>query len=94
LPIPVENSPMILTIHTAHPEPRAIHKAAEILAAGGIVIYPTDTVYGLGCSVENKNAIERIHLIKRRGPTSRSVRLFRPHEHQQLCASAMPRSRL
>jgi tRNA threonylcarbamoyl adenosine modification protein (Sua5/YciO/YrdC/YwlC family) len=56
---------MILTIHTAHPEPRAIHKAAEILAAGGIVIYPTDTVYGLGCSVENKNAIERIHLIKR-----------------------------
>jgi len=56
---------MILTIHTAHPEPRAIHRAAEILSAGGIVIYPTDTVYGLGCSVENKNAIERIHLIKR-----------------------------
>ena len=56
---------MILTIHTAHPEPRAIHKAAEILAAGGIVIYPTDTVYGLGCSVENKNAIEKIYLIKR-----------------------------
>jgi tRNA threonylcarbamoyl adenosine modification protein (Sua5/YciO/YrdC/YwlC family) len=56
---------MILTIHTSHPEPRAIAKAAEILAAGGIVIYPTDTVYGLGCSVENKNAIERIHLIKR-----------------------------
>jgi tRNA threonylcarbamoyl adenosine modification protein (Sua5/YciO/YrdC/YwlC family) len=56
---------MILAIHTAHPEPRAIAKAAEILAAGGIVVYPTDTVYGLGCSVENKNAIERIHLIKR-----------------------------
>jgi len=56
---------MILTLHTEHPEPRAINRAAEILAAGGIVIYPTDTVYGLGCSIENKNAIERIHLIKR-----------------------------
>lgn len=56
---------MILTIHTAHPEGRAISKAAEILAAGGLVIYPTDTVYGLGCSIEDKNAIERIHLIKR-----------------------------
>ncbi len=56
---------MILSIHTAHPEPRAIHRAADVLAAGGIVIYPTDTVYGLGCSVESKTAIERIYLIKR-----------------------------
>jgi tRNA threonylcarbamoyl adenosine modification protein (Sua5/YciO/YrdC/YwlC family) len=56
---------MILTIHTENPETRVIRKAAEILAAGGVIIYPTDTVYGLGCSVENKNAIERIYLIKR-----------------------------
>jgi tRNA threonylcarbamoyl adenosine modification protein (Sua5/YciO/YrdC/YwlC family) len=59
---------MILKIHIENPEVRAVKKAAEILAAGGIVIYPTDTVYGLGCSVENKNAIERIHLIKRQRP--------------------------
>ncbi len=56
---------MILTIHTDNPETRVIRRAAEILASGGIIIYPTDTVYGLGCSVENKNAIERIHLVKR-----------------------------
>jgi tRNA threonylcarbamoyl adenosine modification protein (Sua5/YciO/YrdC/YwlC family) len=56
---------MIVKIHPENPEPRFIRKAAEIMAAGGIVIYPTDTVYGLGCSVENKNAIERIYLIKR-----------------------------
>lgn len=59
---------MIVTMHTENPEPRFVRKAAEILAAGGIIIYPTDTVYGLGCSVENKNAIERIHLIKRQAP--------------------------
>jgi tRNA threonylcarbamoyl adenosine modification protein (Sua5/YciO/YrdC/YwlC family) len=56
---------MILSIHPVTPEVRVIRKAAEVLAAGGIVIYPTDTVYGLGCSIENKNAIERIYLIKR-----------------------------
>ena len=56
---------MILTVHPKNPEPRHIARAAEILAAGGIIIYPTDTVYGIGCSVEDKNAIERIHYIKR-----------------------------
>ncbi len=55
---------MIAKIHPVNPEPRLIRKAAEILIAGGVVIYPTDTVYGFGCSIENKDAIERIHLIK------------------------------
>lgn len=56
---------MILHIHLDNPAPRTVKKAAEVLAAGGIVIYPTDTVYGLGCSVEDKNAIERVYMIKR-----------------------------
>ncbi len=55
---------MHFAIHPQNPEPRAVKKAAESLAAGGVVIYPTDTVYGLGCSVEQRNAIERIYLIK------------------------------
>jgi tRNA threonylcarbamoyl adenosine modification protein (Sua5/YciO/YrdC/YwlC family) len=59
---------MILTVHPRNPEPRSIRRAAEILLAGGIVIYPTDTVYGIGCSVENKIAIERIYLIKKQRP--------------------------
>jgi tRNA threonylcarbamoyl adenosine modification protein (Sua5/YciO/YrdC/YwlC family) len=55
---------MRISIHPVDPEPRQIRKAGEILRSGGIVIYPTDTVYGLGCSIEDKNAIERIYLIK------------------------------
>ncbi len=55
---------MRFIIHPQNPEPRAVKKAAESLAAGGIVIYPTDTVYGMGCSVEKRDAIERIYLIK------------------------------
>jgi len=56
---------MILNVHTVNPEPRVVRRAADVLAGGGIIIYPTDTVYGLGCSVTDKNAIERIHLVKR-----------------------------
>ena len=55
---------MRLAIHPINPEPRLIERAVEVLRAGGIIIYPTDKVYGIGCSIESKNAIERIHLIK------------------------------
>ena len=44
---------------------RLIKKAVEILKQGGLVIYPTDTVYGLGCALSNKKGIERIYAIKR-----------------------------
>ena len=56
---------MVFKIHPKNPEPRLIVKSADILRSGGLVIYPTDTVYGIGCSVEDKNAIEKIYLIKR-----------------------------
>lgn len=56
---------MILKIHTTTPETRVVRKAAEVLAAGGTLIYPTDTVYGLGCSIESHDALERIYLLKR-----------------------------
>lgn len=56
---------MILKVHLDNPQPRAIQKAAEVLKAGGAVIYPTDTVYGIGTSIEDKNAIEKIHSLKR-----------------------------
>jgi tRNA threonylcarbamoyl adenosine modification protein (Sua5/YciO/YrdC/YwlC family) len=55
---------MILKIHPENPEPRVVKRAAEVLAAGGLIIYPTDTVYGIGCNVADKNAIERIYMIK------------------------------
>ncbi len=55
---------MIFKVHLSNPEQRVVTKAAETLQAGGVIIYPTDTVYGLGCSINAKDAIERIHLIK------------------------------
>ncbi len=56
---------MILTIHPVTPEQRLVGKAVDRLRAGGVIIYPTDTVYGIGCSVTDKSAIERVYLIKR-----------------------------
>jgi tRNA threonylcarbamoyl adenosine modification protein (Sua5/YciO/YrdC/YwlC family) len=55
---------MILTIHPKDPQDRLIKKAAEVLRAGGVIIYPTDTVYGFGCDIFQPKAIERICRIK------------------------------
>lgn len=57
---------MLITINPQNPQPRLIRKVGDILRAGGIVIYPTDTVYGIGCDLMNLRAIERIYQLKRR----------------------------
>lgn len=59
---------MILHINPKNPQKRLIEKAAEVLKAGGVIAYPTDTIYGLGCDLYNKKAIQRIYQIKRRDP--------------------------
>jgi len=51
-------------IHPLNPQQRFINKAIKVLKAGGIIIYPTDTVYGIGCDILNKAAIGRIQEIK------------------------------
>ncbi len=56
---------MLLAIDPDHPAPRAIRRAVDVLEKGGVIAYPTDTVYGLGCDLMNKNAIERLYAIKR-----------------------------
>ena len=50
----------LLRIHPVTPEPRKVSRAAEVLASGGIIVYPTDTVYGIGCDLLNKRAVERL----------------------------------
>ncbi|MDP2208619.1 MAG: L-threonylcarbamoyladenylate synthase [Bacteroidota bacterium] len=55
---------MELKVHTVTPQGRHIKRAVEILQNDGVIIYPTDTVYGIGCSVFSKKAIERIYQIK------------------------------
>jgi tRNA threonylcarbamoyl adenosine modification protein (Sua5/YciO/YrdC/YwlC family) len=56
---------MVVKIHQTNPDSRGVSKVVGILRGGGIIIYPTDTVYGLGCSVEDKSAIEKIYFVKR-----------------------------
>lgn len=55
---------MILRIHPIDPQPRLIRQAVDILRKGGVIIYPTDTVYGIGCDILQADAIERICRIK------------------------------
>ncbi len=51
-------------LHPVTPQQRYINKAVEKLKKGGVIIYPTDTVYGIGCDIFNKSAIEKIYRIK------------------------------
>jgi len=55
---------MILKIHPQNPEQRKIDQVIDCLRDGGVIIYPTDTVYGLGCDITNTKALERIAKIK------------------------------
>ena len=57
---------MLLKINQHNPQMRLIHKVVEILRKGGIVVYPTDTYYGIGCDIMNKKAIEKIYHLKQR----------------------------
>lgn len=55
---------MLIRIHPENPNPRQIQQAVEILRKGGVIIYPTDTVYGLGCDINNPKAVNRIAQLK------------------------------
>ena len=57
---------MILEINSENPQARLITQVVAILKQGGIIAYPTDTTYGIGCSILNKKALERIYQIKQR----------------------------
>lgn len=57
---------MLLAINGENPQPRLITKVVDILERGGVIAYPTDTTYGIGCSIMNKKGIERIYSIKQR----------------------------
>ncbi len=57
---PLSNIPLILHCHPDKPNPNAIQQAVKILREGGVIIYPTDTVYGMGCDMMNPKAYERL----------------------------------
>jgi len=59
---------MLLHLHPDNPQPRNIKTIMECLLDGGVIIYPTDTIYGLGCDIFQHKAIERICQIKQVNP--------------------------
>lgn len=67
---------MLLKIHPDNPELRKIMMAVDCLKKGGVIIYPTDTVYGLGCDIYNSNAVERICKIKGMNPKKANLSIL------------------
>jgi tRNA threonylcarbamoyl adenosine modification protein (Sua5/YciO/YrdC/YwlC family) len=57
---------MLLKINPDNPQPRLIAQVVETLKNGGVIAYPTDTTYGIGCSILNRKALERVYRIKQR----------------------------
>lgn len=49
-----------ISIHPINPEPRKINKVVDVLRQGGIIVYPTDTIYGIGCDLMNRRSVERL----------------------------------
>ena len=57
---------MLIKINPINPQDRLIQRVADCLKTGGIIAYPTDTYYGIGCDIMNKKSIEKIYLLKNR----------------------------
>ncbi len=74
---------MLIRIYPENPNPRHIRQVVDVLDVGGIVIYPTDTVYALGCDIKAKKAIERIARLKGLNPLNPDLSLIF-HDMSQL----------
>jgi tRNA threonylcarbamoyl adenosine modification protein (Sua5/YciO/YrdC/YwlC family) len=55
---------MIISIYADHPEPRKIKRAVDVLSSGGVIAYPTDTIYGLACALGERGALDRLYELK------------------------------
>jgi tRNA threonylcarbamoyl adenosine modification protein (Sua5/YciO/YrdC/YwlC family) len=58
----------LFSVHPDNPQPRLIRQAAEMVRAGRLIVYPTDSCYALGCQIGDKSAMERIRAIRRLEP--------------------------
>ncbi len=54
-----------LVVHPTHPQARLVNRAADIVRAGGVIVYPTDSAYALGCRLGDKDAVDRIRTMRR-----------------------------
>lgn len=60
------SSAPILEVDPSHPQPRIVERAAKVLEDGGLIAYPTDTYYGIGCDLASRKAIDRLYGVKGR----------------------------
>jgi len=74
---------MLLRIYPENPDPRQIRKVVDVLDAGGIIIYPTDTVYAMGCDIKANKSIEKIAQFKGLNPVNPDMSLIF-HDMSQL----------
>jgi tRNA threonylcarbamoyl adenosine modification protein (Sua5/YciO/YrdC/YwlC family) len=74
---------MLIRIYPENPNPRQIRLVADILEKGGIIIYPTDTVYAMGCSINAPKAIEKIARLKGLNPVNPDLSIIF-HDMSQL----------
>jgi tRNA threonylcarbamoyl adenosine modification protein (Sua5/YciO/YrdC/YwlC family) len=57
---------MLLKINPQNPQMRLIHQVVKCLDQGGVIVYPTDTIYGIGCDIFNKKAVKKVYQLKKR----------------------------
>jgi tRNA A37 threonylcarbamoyladenosine synthetase subunit TsaC/SUA5/YrdC len=74
---------MFIRIYPDNPNPVQIRKVADVLEQGGIIIYPTDTVYAMGCSIKASRAIEKIAQFKGLNPLNPDLSIIF-HDMSQL----------
>jgi len=74
---------MLIKIYPENPNPRHIRQVADMLEAGGIIIYPTDTVYAMGCDIKANKSIEKIARLKGLNPSNPDLSLIF-HDMSQL----------
>ena len=67
---------MLLNINSDNPSSRKINQVVELLKGGGVIIYPTDTIYGLGCDIFNKKAVERICRLRNLNPQKANLTII------------------
>jgi len=67
---------MLLSIHADNPDKRKVDKVVRLLQEGGVIIYPTDTIYGLGCDIFQKKAIEKICRLRDLNPDKANLTII------------------
>ena len=80
---------MIIKLYPENPNPKQIEKVVEILQNGGIIIYPTDSVYGMGCDIHNHKTVEKIAKIRGIKPDKARFSII-CHDLSQISAYSKP----